>query len=131
MEVTMRPLQPCSVVRGYIRPSNYALIKNASVVVRAEAVNFSKDSEGKGGWAGIEFGTFTFNVLERTQGAITNTTLDLHGDTGLRFRLRVKAQQVSARQGLDAKGAHGLGRRGSGAPWRLVRDRKSTRLTSS
>jgi hypothetical protein len=69
------------VVRGYIRPTNYELIKTAEAVVLAEAVKFTKTGEGRGAWEDVQLGTFTFRVLERFKGKFTNDTVTVEGDT--------------------------------------------------
>jgi len=54
----------CSVVDGYLRPSNYDLVKETEVILLAEAASFDRAET-----------LFTFNVLEVVKGNFTDKVL--------------------------------------------------------
>src|SRR5262245_60644623 len=63
----------CSVVRGYIRPTNYELIKTAHCIVLAQAMSFANRADGGDASREIQYGLFTFKVLERLKGLLRMT----------------------------------------------------------
>lgn len=69
----------CSVGIGYVKPTNYELVKGARAVVLAEAVAFEKKEAFRYGRAAI--GTFEFKVLERIKGDFAERMLKVEGDT--------------------------------------------------
>ena len=71
----------CSVVLGYVRPTNYELVKEADAIVLASAVSFERRSDIRGGNA---FGMFKFTVLEHIKGDFKEEFLSVEGDKDLR-----------------------------------------------
>src|SRR6188474_1230757 len=71
----------CSVVMGYVRPTNYELVKEADAIVLANAVSFEKKSDIRRGKA---FGIFKFKVLERIKGDFKEEFLSVEGDNDIR-----------------------------------------------
>jgi hypothetical protein len=71
----------CSVVMGYVRPSNYELVKEADAIVLANAVSFEKKGDIR---RGRSFGIFKFKVLERIKGDFKEEFLFVEGDNDIR-----------------------------------------------
>ncbi len=66
-----------SLVRGYIRPTNYELVREAEAIVLAEAVSLEVAGEEHG----VRFGEFTFTVLEALKGQVNQKQFTAHGNT--------------------------------------------------
>jgi hypothetical protein len=71
----------CSVVMGYVRPTNYELVKEADSVVLARAEAFEKKGKLRGGKS---FGVFKFRVLESIKGGCKDEFISLEGDDDVR-----------------------------------------------
>lgn len=68
----------CSVRSGYIRPTNYELVKGAEAIVLARATTFEKKAATPGG---VSVGMFGFKILERIQGECREEFISTEGDT--------------------------------------------------
>jgi hypothetical protein len=74
-------MNACSVVMGYIRPTNYELVKETDVIVLANATSFEKKGKLP---RGKSFGTFKFRVLENIKGECKAQFISLEGDDDIR-----------------------------------------------
>src|ERR1051325_6319202 len=72
----------CSVVMGYVRPTNYELVKEADAIVLANAIAFEKKGEIQR--SGKSFGIFKFKVLERIKGDFNDEFISVAGDNAIR-----------------------------------------------
>jgi len=71
----------CSPVMGYIRPTNYELVKDAGTIVLANALAFEKKGDTR---RGSSYGTFRFKVLERIKGDCREDFIFVEGDNDIR-----------------------------------------------
>ena len=71
----------CSPVMGYVRPTNFELVKGADAVVLARAESFEKKGKMENG---KEYGVFKFRILETLKGDHTGEFLTAEGDTAIR-----------------------------------------------
>src|ERR1051325_1348047 len=71
----------CSVPSSYIRPTNFELVYQTPAIVLAAAVSFRKEQSGRVQNRDVEFGKFTFKILERMKGDFALETLVQEGDT--------------------------------------------------
>lgn len=71
----------CSLVMGYVQPTNFELVKGADAVVLARAESFEK--KGKLG-NGKAYGTFQFRALETLKEDCRNEFITVEGDTTIR-----------------------------------------------
>jgi hypothetical protein len=74
-------LNGCSVVMGYVRPTNYELVKDADAIVLANATSFEKKEKFE---RGKSFGIFKFKVLENIKGECKDEFISLEGDDDIR-----------------------------------------------
>jgi len=72
----------CSLVMGYVRPTNYELVKQADAIVLANASSFEKKLELP--WKGKFSGIFKFAVLERVKRSFEDEFLLVEGDNVIR-----------------------------------------------
>lgn len=70
----------CSTVIGYVRPTNYELVKQATAIVVAQAVSFKRQKTFRGHHSGL----FEFKVLEKLKGDCNATSLSVQGDDDFR-----------------------------------------------
>jgi hypothetical protein len=66
---------------GYIRPTNYELVKEAEVIVLANALTFEKKGATHGGKS---FGVFRFKVSESIKGDCKEDFISVEGDNNIR-----------------------------------------------
>ena len=71
----------CSVVMGYVRPTNYELVKEADAIVLANAISFERKGEIR---RGKSYGIFKFKVLDRFKGDFKDEFISVEGDNDLR-----------------------------------------------
>jgi hypothetical protein len=71
----------CSVVMGYVRPTNYELVKEADAIVLANAISFEKKGETR---RGKSYGVFKFKILDRFKGDFKDEFISVEGDNDLR-----------------------------------------------
>src|SRR5688572_23473888 len=71
----------CSPVMGYIRPTNFELVKGADRIVLARADSFEKKAKGR---KDSSSGMFKFTVLEALKGNFSEASLTIEGDDYIR-----------------------------------------------
>jgi hypothetical protein len=67
----------CSVMIGYIRPTNYEMVREAQTIVLAKAISFKVAREGNG----VRHGEFTFKILETIKGHVDREQFTCGGNT--------------------------------------------------
>ena len=72
----------CSVVMGYIRPTNYELVREADAIVLANAVTFEKKGDIRDGKS---FGIFKFKIVESIKGGFKDEFISIEGDNDIRL----------------------------------------------
>lgn len=66
----------CSTVVGYVRPTNYELVKQADAIVVAQAISFKRQKT----FRGHHYGVFEFKVVENLKGDCNAASLSVEGD---------------------------------------------------
>jgi hypothetical protein len=74
-------MNACSVVMGYVRPTNYELVEDADAIVLANATTFEKKGKLQ---RGKSFGMFKFRVLENIKRECNDEFISLEGDDDIR-----------------------------------------------
>ena len=67
----------CHMAIGYIRPTNYEMVREAQAVVLAEAVALKVAGEEDG----VRYGEFTFKILETLKGGVDRDQITSSGNT--------------------------------------------------
>ena len=70
----------CSPVMGYVRPTNYELVKEADAIVVAQAVSFKSEKTHQG----HHYGVFEFKIVENIKGSLKASSLSAEGDDNIR-----------------------------------------------